>query len=118
MIANIQNGMISKDLPYLKEINPKLDKYCIGNKNLLISKNGSPFKVAVAEIEDEKKILANGNLFIIELDEKQVNPYFLKAFFESEIGEATLNSIVVGAVIPTISVSALKKYGFTVSSIL
>ena len=109
MIANIQNGMISKDLPYLKEINPKLDKYCIGNKNLLISKNGSPFKVAVAEIEDEKKILANGNLFIIELDEKQVNPYFLKAFFESEIGEATLNSIVVGAVIPTISVSALKK---------
>ncbi|WP_192932870.1 hypothetical protein [Lachnobacterium bovis] len=35
MIANIQNGMISKDLPYLKEINPKLDKYCIGNKNFI-----------------------------------------------------------------------------------
>lgn len=109
MLANIQNGMISEDLPYLKELDSKLDKYCIGNRNLLLSKNGAPFKVAVAEVEEGRKILGNGNLFIIELDEDKVNPYFLKAFFDSEVGAAVLKSIVVGATIPNISAESLKK---------
>ncbi len=109
MLANIQNGMISEDLPYLKEIDPKLDKYCIGNRNLLLSKNGAPFKVAVAEVEEERKILGNGNLFIIELDEEKVNPYFIKAFFDSEAGTTVLKSIAVGTIIPNISAESLKK---------
>lgn len=109
MLANIQNGMISEDLPYLKELDAKLDKYCIGNRNLLLSKNGAPFKVAVAEVEEGRKILGNGNLFIIELDEEKVNPYFIKAFFDSEVGAAVLKSIVVGATIPNISAESLKK---------
>ena len=109
MLANIQNGMISEDLPYLKELDSKLDKYCIGNRNLLLSKNGAPFKVAVADVEEGRKILGNGNLFIIELDEERVNPYFIKAFFDSEVGAAVLKSIVVGATIPNISAESLKK---------
>lgn len=109
MLSNIQNGMIAEDLPYLKELDSKLDKYCISNRNLLLSKNGAPFKVAVAEVEDGRKLLGNGNLFIIELDEEKVNPYFLKAFLDSEVGTAVLKSIVVGATIPNISAESLKK---------
>ncbi len=109
MLANIQIGIISKDLPYLKELDSKFDKYCIRNRNLLLSKNGAPFKVAVAEVEEGRKILGNGNLFIIELDEEKVNPYFIKAFFDSEVGETVLKSIVVGASIPNISAVSLKK---------
>ncbi len=109
MLSNIQNGMISEDLPYLKEIDPRHDRYCIGNRNLLFSKNGAPFKVAVAEVEEGKKILGSGNLFIIELDEKKVNPYFIKAFFDSEVGAAVLKKSVVGATMPMISLEALKK---------
>lgn len=109
MLANIQNGMISDELPYLKELDAKYDKYCINNRNLLLSKNGAPFKVAVAEVEDGRKLLGNGNLFIIELDETKVNPYFLKAFLDSEAGTVILKSIAVGASIPNISAEALKK---------
>ncbi|WP_029319373.1 N-6 DNA methylase [Butyrivibrio sp. AE3004] len=109
MLANIQNGMISEDLPFLKEVDSKLDKYCIGHRNLLLSKNGAPFKVAVAEIEEGRKILGNGNLFIIELDEEKVNPYFIKAFLDSEVGASVLKSITVGATIPNISAESLKK---------
>lgn len=109
MLSNIQNGMISEDLPYLKELDPKFDKYCIENRNLLLSKNGAPFKVAVAEIEDGKKVLGNGNLFIVELNEEKVDPYYIKAFFDSETGVATLKSIVVGTTIPNISAESLKK---------
>lgn len=108
-VRNIQDGMISEDLPYLKELDPKLDKYCVGNGNLLISKTGRPFKVAVAEVEAGKKLLGSDNLFIIELDENKVNPYFLKAFFDSEIGIAALASITVGNALPIISVESLKK---------
>ena len=109
MLANMQNGAISGDLPYLKRLDPKLEKYCIRNRNLLLSKNGSPFKVAVAEIEEGRKLLGNGNLLIIELDESKVNPYFMLAFFDSEMGIAALKSIAVGSVIQHVSLESLRK---------
>ena len=109
MLANIQGGLIDDKLPYLSHIEPKLEKYCLKNNSLILSKNGYPYKIAVAEVREDQKILANGNLYIIELDEEKVNPYYLKAFFESELGFASLKSITVGAVIPNIGVEQLKK---------
>ncbi len=109
MLSNIQDGIISDDLPYLRELDSRLDKYLIKNNNLLMSKNGAPFKIAVAEVKDNQKVLGNGNLFIIELDTEKANPYFIKAFFESELGIQALKTIVVGSTIPNISSESLKK---------
>ncbi len=109
MLANIKDGIIDENLPYIKDIDQKLEKYCIKNNSLVLSKNGAPFKVAVAEVEEGKKILGNGNLYIIELDEEKINPFYLKAFFDSEIGETVLKRIAVGATMPNITVEALKK---------
>lgn len=107
MLANIKNGIIDKELPYIKEIPSRLEKYCIHKGNLLLSKNGYPFKVAVAEPADNKKILANGNLYVIELDTEKVDPYYVKAFLESDSGVAQLKRITVGATIPNIGVAQL-----------
>ena len=109
MLNNIQNGLICNNLPYLTSIESKYEKYCLKNNNLIISKIGFPYKVAVANIEDGHTILANGNLYIIELDETKVKPYFLKAFFESEKGISVLNNITVGASIPSIGIDNLKR---------
>lgn len=109
MLSNIQNGIISSDLPYLKTIDNNNKKYCLSNRCLLLSKNGYPYKIAVAEIEKNQKIMANGNLYIIEIDEEKVNPYYLAAFFGSESGTAALKSITVGATVPNIGVDQLKK---------
>jgi len=109
MLANIQNGMIDDKLPYLSKIEPKFEKYCLKNNTLILSKNGYPYKVAVATVKEGQKILANGNLYIIELDEEKANPYYIKAFFDSEQGHAVLKSITVGATIPNIGVDKLKK---------
>jgi len=109
MLANIQNGMIDDKLPYLSKIEPKFEKYCLKNNSLILSKNGYPYKVAVATVKEGQKILANGNLYIIELDEEKANPYYIKAFFDSEQGHAVLKSITVGATIPNIGVDKLKK---------
>lgn len=80
MLANLQDGIISGELPYLKEIDSKYEKYCIKNGSLVISKNVSPVKMAIASVKEGNKILANGNLYVIELDEDKINPYFLKAY--------------------------------------
>lgn len=109
MLSNIQNGIIDEKLPYLKEIDEKLAKYCVKNNSLILSKNGSPFKIAVATVQDEQKVLANGNLYVIELDETKANPYYIKAFLESERGMAALKRITVGTTIPSIGVDKLKN---------
>ena len=109
MLANIQDGIISDDLPYLKEMNPKYEKYCIKNGSLVISKNVSPVKMAIASVKEGKKILANGNLYVIELDEDKINPYFLKAYLESENGKAALSRVAVGATLLNLPVEGLKK---------
>lgn len=60
-------------------------------------------------MQEGQRILANGNLYIIELDEEKANPYYIKAFFDSEQGHAVLKSITVGAAMPNIGVDKLKK---------
>lgn len=109
MLANIRDGMISDELPYLRDLDKKQEKYCLKNNSLIISKNGVPIKVAVAAVEDGQKILANGNLYIIELDETKANPYFVKAYLESEEGTVALSRITVGATLPNIPVDSLKN---------
>ena len=109
MLSNIQNGIIDDKLPYLKEIEEKHEKYCVKNNSLILSKNGAPFKVAVATVPEGQKVLANGNLYVIELDETKANPYYLKAFLESEQGVAALKRITVGTTIPSIGVDKLKN---------
>ena len=117
MLANIQNGFIDKDLPYLKEIEKKNEKYCLTDRCLILSKNGYPYKVAVAEVKDDQKIMANGNLYIIELNEEQVDPYYLAAFFISDQGIASLKRITVGATIPNIGVEQLKALVIPIPSL-
>lgn len=109
MLSNIQNGLIDINLPYLTEIDKRNEKYCLTNRCLILSKNGYPYKIAVAEINAGQKIMANGNLYLIELDEEKANPYYIAAFLGSEYGIAALKSITVGATIPNIGVDQLKK---------
>ena len=54
-------------------------------------------------------MLGNGNLFIIELDTERANPYYIKAFFESEVGTSALKNIAVGSQIPNISSESLRR---------
>lgn len=109
MLSNIQNGIIEDTLPYLSHIDAKYEKYCLKDNDLILSKNGYPYKLAVAKVQKGHKILANGNLYIIELDQEKIDPYYLKAFFESEQGIAILKSITVGATVPNIGIDNLKK---------
>lgn len=117
MLGNIHDGIIDEELPYLSVIEKNLEKYCLKRNNLILSKNGYPFKIAIATPKEGQQILANGNLYIIEVNEEKANPYYLKAFFESEQGIAALKSIVVGATIPNIGVESLKALKIPIPSL-
>lgn len=108
-LIDIQEGIISENLQSLKKIDEKLEKYCIKNDSLIISKSGLPIKIAVASVKDGQKILANGNLYIIDLDTEKINPYFLKAYFESKVGTDALNQIMAGTNMPNIPLESLKN---------
>lgn len=108
-LSNIQNGQISDNLSYITGIDDSFRKYCIKNNNLILSKSGSPIKAAIATVENNETILANGNLYVIELDEEKINPYFLKAFLDSETGTTLLTSLGIGSVIPNLPIDSIKK---------
>ncbi|MFR3451740.1 MAG: N-6 DNA methylase [Collinsella sp.] len=106
MLQNIIDGEIEDDLPYLTEIDPSQDKYCVKDGDLLLSKIGPNFKVAVAEIPEGEKVLATGNLYIISLDRKKINPLYAKLYLSTDQGVAQLRRACVGTTMPSIPAKA------------
>lgn len=111
MLSNINDGdIVFTDDQYLKDIPSNLMKFCINNNSIVLTKTGIPeFKSAVVQVKENTKILATGNLFIIEIDEAKADPYYVQALFDSELGRALFKSIHAGSSIPTISLEKLKK---------
>ena len=116
MLSNINDGMIDEDLPYLKGIDSRLARFCLQPNDLIFSKIGSPFKIAIAT-ERPQKIVATGNLFIIRLDETLADPYYIKAFLESEIGMNILSTAAVGAAVANLSTEAIKNINIDLPSL-
>lgn len=111
-LSNIANGLIDieEGRQYITDIPKSLHKFVIPNNSIVLSKMASPtFRSAVVNTSNEQSIVATGNLFIIEVDEKLANPYYIQAFFDSELGEATLNHASGGMTVKTLSADAIKN---------
>ena len=106
-LGNISDGSIDDDLPNLSKLDMKLEKYRIHDGDVLISKSGAPFKVAVAEIPEDRKIIANGNLYVLSVNRETIDPYYLAAFFSSPTGKELLAREAVGTTIPNVPIKAL-----------
>lgn len=108
--SDIQDGLITGPLQYLSYIEGNFEKYCIKDRNLIISKVGAPaYKVAVASVTENHKLLANANLYVVELDESKVDPYYLKAYLESAEGQSRFRNIAAGTVVLSIGIKDLKN---------
>lgn len=107
-LGNISDGSID-DLPNLSTLDTKLEKYRIHNGDVLISKSGAPFKVAVAEVPEDRKIIANGNLYVLSVNREKIDPHYLAAFFSSPSGKELLAREAVGTTIPSVPIKALSN---------
>ncbi|WP_165443706.1 N-6 DNA methylase [Olsenella sp. Marseille-P4559] len=108
-LSDIEDGAISDDLPNLTSLDQKTERQWLRTGDLVISKNGAPFKVAVADVPEGRTILANGNLYVIRLDTDRVDPYFVAAFLASEDGKRSLEQMVVGTTIPNLPLRNLRQ---------
>ena len=89
LLSDINEGTIAAELNYLTKVDNILSSNIIKENNLVLSKMGLPFKVAVLDKRKES-IIATGNMYIIEIDENKVDPYYLQAFLLSDEGQQTL----------------------------
>lgn len=108
-LSDINDGRISNDRPRLRQIDHNTERYWLKTGDLIVSKNGAPFKIAVAEIAENDIVLANGNLYIIRLNTDIVDPYFAAAFLSSDDGKEALERYVVGTAIPNLPLKNLKE---------
>lgn len=118
-LSNIVDGILSfDDGRYLKEIPSNMQKFCVKNNAIVLTRTGLPeFKTAIVRKDEDTEILATGNFFVIELDERKVDPFYLQAFLASEVGETLLKSICSGSNIPMISLDKLNKLVIPLPSI-
>ncbi len=116
-VSNIKNGIIDDELPYLSNVDKRTARAILQPNDLILSKIGLPFKVGVAPETLDRQIIANGNLFIIRLNENLADPYYIKAFLESAKGTELLQSIAVGTAMPNLSVEAIRNMKISLPSL-
>ena len=87
-ISDISDGLIDfKNIEtYLKNIPENQEKFLVKNEYILLSKYGKSPKLAIVKNLGEEKVIASGNLIIIEVDKKEIDPYYLAALFSSKKG--------------------------------
>lgn len=102
--SSLAGGIVSKNY-YFDDRDYKYKRNTTYEGDLLISKTGNPYRVAVAE--DWHMVV--GNIYILRIKKDTINPYYIKCFLESENGQKELLKLSVGAKTPLISVRNLKN---------
>ena len=111
-ISDVNDGLIDFQniQNYLTEIPKNQEKFLIKNEDILLSKYGIvPYKFAVASITEREKVIASGNFIIIEVDKKQISPYYLATLFSSKEGTKILKEAYSDSKNGSLSIKKLEK---------
>ena len=79
--------------------------------DLIISARGTKVSTAVAKNIKDRKIIATGNLIVIRCNDS-LEPYYLKAFFESSNGQSLLKATQTGSIIFAINPKQLRELSY------
>lgn len=98
-LANISNGYMDDELVevHIDKIE-KYKKYMLQDGDVIISARGTKISTAVAENIKDRNIIATGNLIVVRCNDT-LEPYYLKAFFDSEDGNLCLSVAQTGSTI-------------------
>ncbi len=107
MLQNFQDGILDGNLPYLTKLDETYEKYLLKDNSIIISRL-SPFKIGSVD-KLKTKVLANGNLFFLEIDENKINKDFLTAYLQSRVGLKEIEKYVKGSTMKTINIRDLEK---------
>lgn len=98
-LSNISNGYMDEELVevHIDKIE-KYKKYMLQDGDVIISARGTKISTAVAENIKDRNIIATGNLIVVRCNDT-LEPYYLKAFFDSEDGNLCLSVAQTGSMI-------------------
>ena len=110
-ISDIQpEGYVNKDLKPIKtDDKKKYDKFLVEDGDIIITAKNTTIKSAIYRSNGHYKAILSGNLIAIRVNQKKINPYYLKAFLDSEKGEIAIKSIYTGTSIISINANGLKS---------
>ena len=108
-LSDISNGYIEEVLEKVNIDNlKKYKKYMLQPNDVIISARGTKISIAVADDKENRDVIVTGNLIAIRCGE-DLDPYYLKAFFESNNGTAMLRSAQTGGNIFAINPRQLQE---------
>lgn len=90
---NISDGLLDDDLPLLREMPPGAESAMANTGDVVITRSGPAFKVAVVE---RGPCVADGNLVVCRCRHGAANPWVLAAFLASEEGAQWLRRMSSG----------------------
>ena len=108
-IANVQDGIVDRDMPFIDGISVRDQKYMVHSGDVILTKSMAPYKVAVVEVPEGTKILATANFFILRLNRELIDPYFLMAYLRSDAGKIQMEQVATGTTIRTVVQESLEK---------
>ena len=106
---NFSEGLIDEALPCLMEIPEGSGDAVLEDGDLIISRMGMPFKIAVVQASEGEMLVADENVWICRMHGDKKQSYFLRAFLESQKGAKWMSRLSAGATLRTISAKNLTK---------
>lgn len=106
---NFSEGLIDDALPCLMEIPEGASDAVLEDGDLIISRMGMPFKIAVVQASEGEMLVADENVWICRMHGDKKQSYFLRAFLESQKGAKWMSRLSAGATLRTISAKHLTK---------
>lgn len=110
-IGDFQDSLIMKCKQSVSnELIEQNQKIIVQHKDILLIGRGPVIKVAMADKELVKQnVIVSSNITIIRANKEKINPYYLFAYLNSEIGLVMLNRISTGTVMNSVSNKKLNE---------
>lgn len=102
--SDITAGVVTAEKYFHGELR-KPGKNEANRGDVLISKTGNPFRIAVAD----RSYLVVGNTYILNIDSSKYSPEYIKCYLSSEAGQKEIMKYASGATKPIISVANLSS---------
>ena len=106
---NFGEGLIDEELPGLIEVPQGAKDAVLKDGDLIISRMGVPFKMAVVQTSIGERLVADENVWMCRMNGDKELAYFLRAYLESEKGAKWMSRLSAGAMLRTISAKNLEK---------
>lgn len=109
-MKDVENNSLDYEKLSSMNLDPKkVSHYCLQNDDILITTKASVLKLIIVDGVGDKKIIPTGNLTVIRVKNKELDPVYLFTFLSGNFGKQLLYSLQTGTVMLNIPKKALEE---------